>query len=124
MNSVEELRLLLKRDTETLVILQIKLADLKRNIQTRNKADEIAALEEEIEITKSNIKAATETFDTISSTNTFILSPATTEPSCNFNQQIKIPANLPCFEVSLPNSQFDIVNFLDVFETRMLSHCI
>ena len=124
MNSVGELSFIIKRDSETLISLQIKLADKKRNILTRSQTDEIAALEGEIEITKSNIKALKETFDTISNTNAFLENSATTNASCDRNQQIKVPANLPCFEVSICNSQFDIVNFLDVFETRMLSHCI
>ena len=109
-------------DIKQLTSLQLKLADMRRNVETRSKAEEIILLENEVASIKKNI---TETKETLSLLQEYLTKVVDEDsPFQHENTKYQVPLSLPQFDISNQQSTFDIADFIELFEVRLQSASI
>ena len=117
MNNLEEqIKELSESLTEDLVLLashQTSLSSIRRGVETRNNTAEIKRLTKEIEALTENITGTRSTLD--------ILMLGRTTPVAAAQQVTTLPKELPVMNVAQLGAQFDIQDFLDVFESKLES---
>lgn len=113
----------LQQDIDSLSDLQVKLSEMRRNVETRTRTEEISCMLEEISVLKANIRDTGEALALVRE-NELLVSRDGNLLTTSKRSSIKIPANLPIFDVSDRPTTFDINDFIELFETRMESSVI
>jgi transposase InsO family protein len=117
----------LSEEKRTLGSLQLQLSSARATMETREKTKEMLALSEDIKDTQNAIMELEQTISLLKPASAPAATPSTASASClsaASPSTFKIPTNLPPLDVSSNGNSFDVEDFVEAFESRMLSHAV
>ena len=112
----QQLQETLEEDLTLYANLQVKISHLRRNVETRSRTDDIAELQElkNINVNIIETRAALKLLNENSTPRQHLVHDSSPTKSL----QLRIPPNLPVFDVCQNPSNFDINDFIELFEAR------